>query len=178
MAMTRFAGMIVLGAMVLGGVVGCESGPSMGRYNVEVSLDPSLASRAGGPPQIMVDLVGLNDTQVAAWESKSMTSYWTTADPLRAEAKDYRKEMPFGPGQTAPQTLSKSDAIWNKWKERGAMHLFVLADLPGAKADAPGTADGRRVILPLDKRRWKTDTIKIVVQNSQLNCTTPPEPPK
>lgn len=155
---------------------GCESGPSMGRYTIEVSLDSALASRPGGPPQITVDLVGLNDTQVPAWTAKSMTAYWTPNDAMRLEAKDYRSEMTFGPGNAETKKLARDAGVWDTWKSRGAMHLYVLAALPGARGDRPGAEDGRRVILPLDKRRWKKDTIRIVVQNSQLDCVTPPEP--
>jgi hypothetical protein len=95
---------------------------------------------------------------------------------MRADSKSVRHEMSFGPGNKDPKTRSKSDPIWEAWKGRGAMHLFVLADLPGATGDKPGSEDGRRTKLPLDKCRWEGDTIKIVVQNSQIVCTTPPKP--
>lgn len=162
-------------SLVIGG---CGCTPGMGRYNVEVALDPSLADRAGGPPQVTVDLVGLNDTQVSAWTNKSMTAYWTPSDRMRAEARGVRHEMTFGPGNAGPKTLSKTDPIWETWKSRGAMHLFVLADLPGASGDQPGDADGRRKILPLDKCRWDKDTIRFQVQSSQIECLTPPKPPE
>lgn len=172
------AGLGALACLLIPALGGCGCSPSMGKFNVEVALDPSLSERAGGPPQITVDLVGLNDTQVAAWTGKSMTQYWTPNDRLRVEAKSYQHEMSFGPGNASPKTLSKSDPIWEVWKSRQAMHLFVLADLPGAAGDQPGDADGRRKMLPLDKCRWEKDTIRFVVQSSQIECLTPPKPPE
>jgi hypothetical protein len=98
---------------------------------------------------------------------------------MRGESKAYRFEMPFGPGNTAAKTLSKKDKMWDAWKARGAMHLFVLADVPGAQGDKPGSEDGRRLILPLDTARWsKTSTIQILVQRTRVSCTTPPDPAK
>ncbi len=169
--------MVGVMALVTGG---CGCTPGMDRFNVEVALDLSLAQRPGGPPQITVDLVGLNDTQVSAWSSKRMTEYWTPNDRLRAESKSFRREMTFGPGNAGPKRLEKSDPIWDTWKSRGAMHLFALAELPAAAADQPGDADGRRRILPLDRCRWdsRTETLQFVVQASQIECLTPPKPPE
>lgn len=159
--------------------VGCSSSPRMGRFDVVVAMDPELAGRPGGAPQVVVDLIAVNDTEMAAWSSMSMTEYWKPGGALRAESKQYRFEMPFGPGNTADKKLGRKDGIWQVWKDRGALHLFVLADLPGASGDRPGAEDGRRLILPLDQARWtKTDTIQIVVQRTRAVCNTPPDPPK
>jgi hypothetical protein len=177
MSRTWLTGIVLAG--LLTGLVGCASGPSMGRYDVVVTMDPELANRAGGAPQVMVDLVGVNDTEFQQWSGKSMTEYWSPNGAMRSESKTYRYEIPFGPGNAEPKTLSRKDKVWQAWKDRGALHLFVLADLPGAHGDKPGTEDGRRVILPLDKARWtKTDTIQIFVQRTRVTCTTPPDPPK
>ena len=163
-------------AVVLGG---CSTAPRMGKYNIEVSMDPELAQRTGGAPQVQVDLVGVNDTEYQRWVGESMSKYWAPNSDVRSESKLYRSEASFGPGNTATKVLKKNDPMWDTWKKKGAMHLLVLADLPGAQADRPGAEDGRRLILPLDKARWsKTDTIKILVQRTRLTCTTPPDPPK
>jgi hypothetical protein len=93
----------------------------------------------------------------------SMSSYWEPGNPMRESAVKY--VMTFGASAAKEQILAKSDPIWQKWKERKATHLLVMAFLPGIK-DQPGGADPRRIILPLDsskweKRYWGNDTIKV-----------------
>ncbi|MFM9996873.1 MAG: hypothetical protein ACKVU4_13860 [Phycisphaerales bacterium] len=156
-------------------LLGACSGPSMGKYNIELTLAPDVASAPGGPPPISVDIVGLNDTQVGAWSGYRISRYWSPGDRLRSEAASFRVGRTFGPSSPGPQTLARTDPVWATWKQNGAMHLCVIADLPGAQS---GDTDLRRIVIPLDQRRWDVETIKITVYRSQLMCTTPwkPEP--
>ncbi|MCC6661563.1 MAG: hypothetical protein IT437_11835 [Phycisphaerales bacterium] len=171
----------LLGLVLAAGLGGCSGGPgAMGRYDIEVSMDPELAQQTGGAPQVRVDLVGVNDMDFSRWSGESMSGYWSSGSALRSESRESRHEITFGPGNTGTKTLSKKDKIWDKWKAGRVMHLFVLASLPGVgMADRPGAEDGRRLILPLDSKRWPgTSVIKVLVQKSRVTCTTPPAPPK
>jgi hypothetical protein len=170
----RVAGFGLLAAMALG--LGACGGAKMWRGDVEVRPDSALVKQAGGAPTIRVDLVGVNDVDLGAWQAKPMSEYWEPGDPLRASA-EFKHTMTFAEGRTAPQTLTKKDPIWNEWKSRGAMHLLVLADLPGAHQDLPGDTDDRRVVLPLDSSRWEANqAIKILLQRAGVRCETPPKP--
>ena len=170
---------VLLAGVLALGLGGCKSAPAMGRYNVEVSMDPELTNRTGGTPQVLVDLVGVNDMDYPRWSSESMSKYWDTGSDSRGETAGVRHSMAFGQGNSGTKVLSKTDKIWDTWKERKVMHLLVLADVPGAQADRPGSEDGRRLVLPLDRSRWKgRDTIKVVVQRSRVTTTTPPDPVK
>lgn len=172
--MKRIAGLVVLGAVAVG-LGGC-GGSKMWRGDVEVRPDSALVNQPGGAPTIRVDLVGVNDVDLSAWQAKSMSEYWQPNDALRTSA-EFKHTMTFTEGRTAPQMLAKKDPIWNEWKSRGAMHLLVLADLPGAHQDLPGDTDARRVVLPLDSSRWEANQqIKILLQRAGVRCETPPKP--
>lgn len=161
--------------------IGCAGGPRMGRYDVVVSMDPALVNEPGGAPSVTVNLVGVNDAEAEKWNAKNMNEYWTPNDPLRQDAASYAHVMQFGPGRSEPKTLSKDDPIWNTWSNSGAMHLFVLADLPGSHEARPGSADARRLVLPLDRRRWEAGKpIEIELQRSTIRLKTQmkPEPKK
>jgi hypothetical protein len=128
---------------------------------------------------VTVHLVGVTETEYAKWYGKSMTEYWDTNDALRngAVKGKYCYQMDFT-GSNNILTLSPDGAgeqIWEAWQKRGAVYLFVLADLPGEHKDSPGNADDRRLILPLEGQHWpwmfwgKTE-IPITINGSGINC--------
>lgn len=153
---------------------GCSSKPKMGKYNIQVSLEPSLASSAA-VPSIEVDLVGVSPANKAVWDAQSLNNYFAAANPERQTAD--RHTMAFGAGAVAPQTLANNAPIWNTWAGSGAQHVYVLASLPGVSTDAPGEADARRVAIPLDTRHWnRGEPIMIEVQRNRLVIRTPMKP--
>ena len=155
-------------------------GPRMGKYDVRVGMDPALVSQVGGAPSVTLNLVGVNEAGLAEWNAKNMQDYWMPADPTRRDAQAYAYVMQFGPGQSETKVLKKDDPIWQKWQADSATHLFVLADLPGSHESRPGSADSRRLVLPLDTRRWSGEQIDIEVQQSTMRLKTEmrPEPKK
>src|SRR5262249_31109192 len=106
----------------------------------------------------------------------SVSDYWKPGDSLRNDAP--KAVLAFGQGRPTTQVLSSTDPIWKKWIATGAMHLVVLADLPGISSDRTGNADPRRLILPLDAAQWnkKTDQLEIVVQESGVRLLTAKKP--
>lgn len=153
---------------------GCSNKPRMGRYNIEVSLDPTLATSAA-VPSIEVDIVGVSPTRAAVWDAQSLNNYFAAANMERQTAD--RHTMTFGAGATGPQTLSSSDDVWDKWMAGGATHVYVLASLPGVSTDAPGEADPRRLVLPLNTQHWERgQTIKVEVRRNSLEALTGPKP--
>jgi hypothetical protein len=134
----RMTALVALSALAVG-LGGC-GGAKMWRGDVEVRPAAALVNQPGGAPTIRVDLVAVNDVDLGAWQARPMSKYWEPGDDLRASA-EFKYTMTFTEGRTGAQTLAKKDAIWNEWKSRKAMHLLVLADLPGPHDDLPGDAD-------------------------------------
>lgn len=156
-------------ALVCGG---CASAPKPRAYNVELTLDPSLAGTS-----LQVDLVGVNElSDLPKWQNYSVTDYWQPGNAFRRDAQ--KATLAFGRNQPATQTLAFNDPAWANWLKTGAMHLVVVADLPGAVSDQVGNADPRRLILPLDRSAWgkKVDKLQIAVQESGLRLLTPRKP--
>jgi outer membrane murein-binding lipoprotein Lpp len=165
---------LMLSALALAAVLagGCSSRPKMGQYDIQVSLDPTLASSAA-VPSIEVDLVGVSPTGQAVWDAQSMNAYWAAANPERQTADRYT--MTFGAGDTSPETLESDDPIWKRWA--GEEYVYVLANLPGVSTDAAGSADSRRLMIPLDTRHWdRGQPIQVEVQRNRLVLRTPQKP--
>lgn len=161
-------------ACFAGFVGGCSSKPKMGKYNIQVSLDPTLATSAA-VPSIEVDIVGVPPSRKAVWDAQSLNNYFAAANMERQTADRYT--MTFGAGATAPQTLAMSDPMWGKWLGSGAEHVYVLASLPGVSTDSPGDADPRRLFIPLDTRHWdRGQPILVEVQRNRLVLRTTQKP--
>lgn len=137
-------------------LTGC-GGSSFRTYDVDVALDPALVAARGGSVAAEVDLVGIPEAQAAQWRAYSLGSYFGGDDPMRAGAA--RQALVFKPGGPQKQTLSRTDPIWNQWKQQGATSLVVMAQWPGGSA---------REILPLDPAAWQDRRIGVVVQKSGL----------
>jgi hypothetical protein len=152
-------------------LTGCKSGPVP--FDVSIQMDSSFSGQT-----VPVDLVGVNSNQRRQWEEKSVTDYWGDADPLRASAR--KKTLEFTePGST--KNLTADDDIWTRWiAEGGAGDLFVIADIPGMGKpnDAPGDADPRRRILPLNAKAWVkgTDELKVIITRGGLEVVTRQRP--
>ena len=156
--------------------VGCKSEPSMGQYDVVVSLDQSLIRADKTFPTMEVDLVGVNaDAGGDRLSHYSMSDYFTPGDTMRAGAS--RMTMVFRSNEKATtQTLKHDDKIWKTWKDSGVMQLYVLAFLPGVHKDADGSDDARRLIIPLDKRRWDISKLQLNIKASGVRLLQSPKP--
>lgn len=160
-------GLVFSGALLL--VSGCASAPQASRYSLKFELAPSLVGSS-----IQIDLIGANAvSDLPKWQTASVTEYWQPDNPQRRDAD--KAVLQFGPGKDNVQIFSGNDAIWNRWITTGAMHLVVLVDLPGIAKDREGNADPRRLILPLDGKKWPSDikTLDLRVQESGIRLLTP-----
>ncbi len=166
---SRFVFGLALLSLLLGG---CASTPTPRAYNIQVTLDGPLAGTS-----VQIDLVGANElADLPKWQSYSVTEYWQPNNAFRRDA--LKSTMQFGRGKPNTQMLLASDPHWADWLRTGALHLVIVADLPGAVTDQMGNADPRRLILPLDRAAWgrKVETIEILVQESGLRLMTPRKP--
>lgn len=151
---------------------GCGSKPEMAERNVIVTLDESLARATA----VEVNLIGANATDYTRLSSRAVDDYWRDAATDRAPADRYIMKLS---GNDRTKTLMRTDPIWQKWRAKGAMHLVIIAFVPGLSGSGEGDRDPRRVILPLDKNRWKDlGDIRVIVSQSGLSVPTQPEPPK
>lgn len=164
---TRF--FLCLGVVAsLIGLAGCASVPKPIPYNIEIKTDAALAGAS-----LQVDLVGVNElSDLPKWQTYSVTSYWQPGNAFRRDA--VKTTLEFGRGKPDTQTLSSTDPRWQEWIRAGALHLVIVADLPGVVSDQAGNADPRRLIIPLDRAAWnKVTTIQVQVQESGLRLLTP-----
>jgi len=152
---------------------GCSSckpgqpGP-IAKYTIDVSLDDSLKSSS-----VLVDLVGVNPSGLPRWEAYDMGKYWREGDPMRHDAD--KVVLNFVSGQTLTNSLSVTNAIWDRWKSQGVTHVLVLADINVRGESRPGNQDARRQILSLGECQWpkKTKVLNVLVQRSGIKVLTP-----
>ncbi len=167
--------LLILGLALLGGLFasGCATAPRSTSYNLTFELAPSLASTA-----VQVDLIGANTlSDLPKWQTISVTSYWQPDNVQRRDAD--KASLNFGPGEKAVQTFSSTDKVWSRWLSTGAMYLVVLVDLPGIATDRDGNADSRRLIIPLDVKKWPSGVteLKLQIQQSGVRLLTPMKAP-
>ena len=145
----------------------------MAERNVVVSLDDTLARATS----VEVNIVGANDSDFARVGTQPVDTYWREANAGRAPAD--RVVMRFSGGNRS-QTLNRNDPIWQQWRAKGALRLVAIAFIPGLSGQGEGERDPRRIVLPLDKNRWKdvNQEIKIIASQSGLTSPTQPEPEK
>jgi len=161
----------VLGAAVALGAVGCESKPSMGEFNVTVSLADGFTPTES----FEVDLVGVPDGEdKTAIESESVDSYFGAMNEYRTNLQR-RIQLVFRPNGPRSQhvDLTRRGSHYVDWKNANVMHLVVLADLP-----SPSGPDLRRRTLTLDKRRWKRKNLEFVIDSQKVSPVYSPEPEK
>jgi hypothetical protein len=152
---------------------GCASKPEMAERNVVVTLDDSLARATA----VEVNIVGANDSDFARVGTQPVDNYWRDVAAGRAPADRYVMKMS---GNDRTRTLSRTDPVWQQWRAKGAMRLVAIAFIPGLSGSGEGERDPRRIVLPLDKNRWKdvNQDIRIVASQSGLTSPTQPEPEK
>jgi hypothetical protein len=151
---------------------GCGSKPEMAERNVIVTLDETLARASA----VEVNLIGANDTDYPRVAQRGVDDYWRDVAADQAPRDRYVMKLS---GSNRSRTLSRTDPIWQTWRGKGAMRLVAIAFIPGLGGSGPEQSDPRRIILPLDKNRWK-ELVDIRINASQSGLTSPtqPEPEK
>jgi hypothetical protein len=98
-------------------------------------LDPALAGTS-----LQVDVVGANElSDLPKWQTYSVTEYWQPGNAFRRDAR--KATLAFGRGRPDTQSLAVDDPKWAEWLRTGALHLVLIADLPGPVSDQTGNAD-------------------------------------
>jgi hypothetical protein len=122
---------------------------------------------------IEVHLVGVPASEKQRWEEISMTDYWRSGNRQRQRAKDYTHVIRFGEGPCERKLVPKHP-IRDKWKDRDAQYLLVLAHLPGLFEDSPGNADARRLVIPgPEENDWGNEKeINLVIDSQEVRVLT------
>ena len=161
--------------LVLLGVAACLCGcppppppppPPLG-YQIEVST-----SKGMGSTPVEVHFVALSFANHEMLTDYSMTKYWRQVQ--RGQPPFQARVLKFQGDEVRQQVLRADDPVWARWisgqrAHLKDMHLYVLADLTGVKfEDQKGTADARRLILPLDPSRWASRVIRLEIRPTQI----------
>ena len=156
--------LLAMGALWL--LQGCNTTgkPWWMEYEVKIRLQDEWVNRSGHYPPIQVHVVGLNYQEAVKWSNFSMSRYWRP----HSERPSHVYLVNLGGTRNRDHILPLSDPIWRQWERAGAVHLFVMADLPGIFEDKPGTEDARRLIVPLDRKRWPSRTIEIMLWEDRI----------
>ncbi len=149
-------------------LTGCST-PGMGKYDITVALDRSLAAEDGDMATVEVHFIALTADRGRTFQQASMSDYWT---PGRSPDRFQKRILKLGETETTAM-LSRKDPVWRSWGKSEAEFLFVLADLPGLYEDQPDVQDPRRLIIPLDKKRWRSRDIEILIRPQGIEKLTP-----
>jgi hypothetical protein len=146
-------------------LTGCSR---LGQYTVQVESGSATDS-------IQVDVVGVNEAEYERWATYPLDAYWSPADAFRKNAAD-RVVLRFGMGRDREQVIARKDTCWQAWRARQCRHLFVLTNAGPLRSSEGLQSDPRRLILPLEKKRWDDKTIRIQVQPGGVVCVNGPRP--
>lgn len=152
-------------AMVV--LVGCSR---LGRYVVQVQSGSATDS-------IQVDIVGVNDAEYERWAAYPLDEYWSPTNAFRKNAVD-RVVLRFGMGREPVQQIGRKDPCWTAWRARQCRYLFVLTNAGPLRSAEAAVVDPRRLVLPLEKKRWDGRTIQVQVQPGGIVCVNGPRPKK
>ncbi len=122
---------------------------------------------------IQVDLVGVNNSELPAWNAKPIDDYFAAGDMFRASAP--KVTLNFGAGESDVKALSASNPIWKQWNSKNATHVMVIADLPGYTVPMGGV-DLRRQIIPLSSDKWAKSPPEISIQITPTGIILVPAP--
>lgn len=157
----------LLGLVVALGSVGCESKPSRGEYTLTISLHEDFKPQR----DIEVDLVGVAaGRDLETMKAESVSSYFRAGNNFRA-TQPYRTALVFRKDGERSKTVDLSRrGLYAEWNDPSVMYLVAMARL-----DDPSGPDLRQYVLPLDKRRWKTKKLSLVIDSSRVSPLPAPE---
>ena len=143
------------------------------RHQVVIALDEAL-SRSQSRPTILVDVVGLTDSERRSWDQMPLSSYWIPESEVRKSFSDRAFSIRFSPEQSQLFVIPVDSDIWTTWRKAGARWLYVVANLPGGLDDHAGAEDPRRLAVLLASDEWAEDAVlQIEVRRDAVVFITP-----
>lgn len=156
----------ILAAMAVLLLAGCQT------VILKPGFSASVASAYKGA-SIQVDLVGVNNSELAAWNAKPIDDYFSAGDMFRASSP--KVTLNFGAGENDVQSLPVTHPIWQQWSAKGSTHIIVIADLPGYTIPMGGV-DLRRQSVPLSSDKWDKSPPVISIQVTPTGIILIPAP--
>ncbi len=143
----------------------------MGRYTV--SLQPSGAA-AGQAYD--VDLFGVEDEATfSGWGSQRVAEHFAGGAKEVARQALKPVTLHWEKGDSSPKRLEITDPMWTVWENQNAWFLVIVSSRDYQTGQGV-TQKAEPIIIPLDRRRWKTKLITIAVEGSGLQLNTRKEP--
>ena len=171
----RCVGVLML-ALIVASAIGCESTPRlrMVKLNLGIERDVKLQDR-----NVEVHLVGVNEATWEDWNKNPPKEYWKSNNHLRVNAAArglIHTITAFEPnGPLGPIWVPLDHDIWERWKNSGAMELFIYAQ-PVAVDGLTGDSQVLKR-LPIDSGSYnKGAHVTISIMPSQITVNPPPLP--
>ncbi len=150
-------------------LIGCQSKPTAGAYDLVVTLDPTLKNPDTKRfPPVTCQVVGVanKDERDRLLSNSVASQLGKNADDLNAS-----NVKTFDPSQSATgsMVISKTDPIWAKWKS--PQFIVITTNIPDVKAGPGGNMqDPRRVWFSTNTLRWKgaEGTISLRVMRDRI----------
>lgn len=160
-------------SLLLASLLGLSVFPACNNTTIlQPRLDASIAPAYKGA-SIQVDLVGVNNSELAAWNAKPIDDYFSPGDVFRSASS--KRTLDFADGKDDVKSLAANDPIWQAWKSKGVSHVVVMADLPGYTIPMGGI-DLRRQIIPLTGSSWDKSPPSITIQVGPTGIILVPAP--
>jgi hypothetical protein len=171
-SIAKYARGVVVVALVATVIGGCgPSAPKAGRYTIVIN-----PSGADDNQAYDVDLFGVAKAgEFESWDSESVGGHFAGGQSAQVRADRKPRTLHWEVGDSGSKQMYATDANWEDWIPRGAWFLVIASNREFIGAG------GRRqyedpIVIPLDRRRWKTKLIEIEIQNSGILVVTPMEP--
>jgi hypothetical protein len=170
----------LIGLMLFTTAGGCCA--KFDRHPVSVALGPALQANT---PRIEVHIFAANAQESKEWESISMSQYWGRNNLERSRHGNDMVSLIFGSDKPqaqdfTPQVMGEQyNRLWNLWEKQHVTNLFIFANLPNDPAqpfpDKNGSADARRLVIPVSRCRWenKEQPIQVTLTPAKVLLSTP-----
>lgn len=165
------------------GAMGCgcdKNNPAPHQFeSITITLDDSLRDASNTMPRIEVNLIAVNDTDLARWQKVPVSQYFQSN-----HAADTTVVLILGEDRKSQSVSSSgSDAASQDFARRvlskKEKNLVVLCDYPLPKPGIGSDDDTRRLILQTTCLQWAEGQkdLKLLISPVGLTCTTPTRPP-
>lgn len=147
---------------------GCASKAKPGRYTIEVTPTQAVSNQV-----LVVDMFGA--AQEGGFGVGQVKQHFAGGQFEVQRQERGPVTLRWDEGDTQPRRLEVNDPAWTTWIDKGAWFLVIASNAPVPSATG-GLAPAEPLILPLDKRRWKTNLIRVELGSSGLTLNSRMEP--
>lgn len=135
-------------------VGGCSCSPEAGKYNIEVTLDPTLMTPGTKTfPPVSCQVVGVSTRAECDQQLSTAVSTQIDRDVALLKA-NHVVSFDLSQSKDGSRTIESTDPIWAEWKT--PRFIIVTANIPNMKPGEGGNLkDPRRIYFSTNTCRWK-----------------------